>query len=140
MKPLSIAVVGAGIGGLAAATLLRRAGHEVHVFEQAAQFARVGAGIQMAPNAMKVLRLLGVEEQLVNKAFQADYALSRVWDTGEPSSELSLGETVAREFGAPYLFLHRADLHAALAQLVPSDTVHLNMKLKLKRSLTCSQS
>ena len=52
MKPLSIAVVGAGIGGLAAATLLRRAGHEVHVFEQAAQFARVGAGIQMAPNAM----------------------------------------------------------------------------------------
>ena len=77
MKPLSIAVVGAGIGGLAAATLLRRAGHDVQVFEQAAQFARVGAGIQMAPNAMKVLRLLGVEEQLVNKAFQADYALSR---------------------------------------------------------------
>ena len=130
MKPLSIAIVGAGIGGLAAATLLRRAGHEVHVFEQAAQFARVGAGIQMAPNAMKVLRLLGVEEQLVNKAFQADYALSRAWDTGEPSSELPLGESVAQEFGAPYLFLHRADLHAAIASLVSSDNVHLNMKLK----------
>ena len=130
MKHLSIAIVGAGIGGLAAATLLRRAGHDVHVFEQAAQFARVGAGIQMAPNAMKVLRLLGVEEQLVNKAFQADYALSRAWDTGEPSSELPLGESVAKEFGAPYLFLHRADLHAALASLVPSDHVHLNMKLK----------
>ena len=130
MKPLSIAIVGAGIGGLAAATLLRRVGHEVHVFEQAAQFARVGAGIQMAPNAMKVLRLLGVEEQLVNKAFQADYALSRAWDSGEPSSELPLGESVAQEFGAPYLFLHRADLHAALATLVPKDNVHLNMKLK----------
>ena len=130
MKSLSIAIVGAGIGGLAAATLLRRAGHEVHVFEQAAQFARVGAGIQMAPNAMKVLRLLGVEEQLVNKAFQADYALSRAWDTGEPSSELPLGESVAQEFGAPYLFLHRADLHAAIASLVSSDNVHLNMKLK----------
>ena len=130
MKPLSIAVVGAGIGGLAAATLLRRAGHDVHVFEQAAQFARVGAGIQMAPNAMKVLRLLGVEEQLVNKAFQADTALSRAWDTGEPSSELPLGESVAKEFGAPYLFLHRADLHAALAPLLPKDNVHLNMKLK----------
>ena len=130
MKPLSIAIVGAGIGGLAAATLLRRVGHEVHVFEQAAQFARVGAGIQMAPNAMKVLRLLGVEEQLVNKAFQADYALSRAWDTGEPSSELPLGESVAQEFGAPYLFLHRADLHAAIASLVSSDNVHLNMKLK----------
>ena len=130
MKPLSIAIVGAGIGGLAAATLLRRVGHEVHVFEQAAQFARVGAGIQMAPNAMKVLRLLGVEEQLVNKAFQADYALSRAWDTGEPSSELPLGESVAQEFGAPYLFLHRADLHAAIASLVPKDNVHLNMKLK----------
>jgi len=130
MKPSSIAIIGAGIGGLAAAALLRRAGHDVQVYEQAAQFARVGAGIQMAPNAMKVLRLLGVEEQLVNKAFQAEQAISREWDTGNITSELPLGESVAKEFGAPYLFLHRADLHAALAPLVPMECVHLNMKLE----------
>ena len=130
MKPLSIAIIGAGIGGLAAAALLRRAGHTVNVYEQATQFARVGAGIQMAPNAMKVLRLLGVEQRLVNVAFQAEQAISREWNTGNITSELPLGESVAKEFGAPYLFLHRADLHAAIAGLVPSDSVQLNMKLK----------
>jgi 2-polyprenyl-6-methoxyphenol hydroxylase-like FAD-dependent oxidoreductase len=61
---LNIAIVGAGIGGLAAASLLTRAGHTVNVYEQAPRFARVGAGIQMAPNAVKVLRALGIEQQL----------------------------------------------------------------------------
>jgi 2-polyprenyl-6-methoxyphenol hydroxylase-like FAD-dependent oxidoreductase len=128
-KPLSIAIVGAGIGGLAAAALLRRAGHAVRIYEQAAQFARVGAGIQMAPNAMKVLRLIGVEQHLIDVAFQAEMALSRAWDSGEPSSELPLGDTVAKQFGAPYLFLHRADLHAALLTVVPPDVIQLNRKL-----------
>ena len=129
MKPLNIAIVGAGIGGLAAAALLRRAGHEVQVYEQAGRFARVGAGIQMAPNAMKVLRLLGVEDRLCSHAFQADFAISREWDSGRETSRLPLGEGVARQFGAPYLFLHRADLHAAIADIVPPQIVHLGMKL-----------
>src|SRR5689334_20065694 len=98
---LRIAIVGAGIGGLAAAVLLKRAGHDVTVYEQADRFARVGAGIQMAPNAMKVLRLLGVEERLVRSAFQSDVALSRTWDTGEVTSTLPLGREVAEKFGAP---------------------------------------
>ena len=130
MKPLSIAIIGAGIGGLAAAALLRRAGHTVNVYEQATQFARVGAGIQMAPNAMKVLRLLGIEQRLLSIAFQADFALSREWDSGKPSSELPLGASMMQQFGAPYLFLHRGDLHAAIADVVPKDIVHLGMKLK----------
>ena len=56
---MNIAIIGAGICGLAAAALLQRTGHEVRVYEQAPRFARVGAGIQMAPNAVKVLRGLG---------------------------------------------------------------------------------
>lgn len=128
--PLRIAIVGAGIGGLAAAALLRRAGHEVTVYEQAARFARVGAGIQMAPNAMKVLRLLGVEERLVRVAFRSESALSRTWDTGEVTSRLPLGREVERRFGAPYLFLHRADLHAAIGSAVPQGVVRLGMKLR----------
>ena len=111
MKPMNIAIAGAGIGGLAVAVLLQRAGHRVAIYEQAERFGRVGSGIQMAPNAMKVLRLLGVEARLVDTGFQAQFAISRTWDSGAETSRLELGETVARQFGAPYLFLHRADLH-----------------------------
>ncbi len=126
---LRIAIIGAGIGGLAAAALLKRAGHDVTVYEQAPRFARVGAGIQMAPNAVKVLRLLGIEERLRRTAFQSEVALSRVWDTGEITSTLPLGRSVEEQFGAPYLFLHRADLHAAIEAVVPDGIVHLGMKL-----------
>src|SRR5690242_10565827 len=86
--PMNIAIVGAGIGGLAAAALLQRAGHHVNVYEHAPRFARVGAGIQMAPNAIKVLRALGLESELTRIAFQSELALSRVWNTGEITSEL----------------------------------------------------
>ena len=61
---LPIAIVGAGMGGLAAAATLRAIGAEVQVYEQAPRFARIGAGIQMMPNSMKVLRGIGVEERL----------------------------------------------------------------------------
>ncbi|MEI6321314.1 MAG: FAD-dependent monooxygenase, partial [Pseudomonadota bacterium] len=91
--------------------------------------ARVGSGIQMAPNAVKVLRHLGIEARLRDTAFQADFAISRSWDSGTETSRLALGAEVERQFGAPYLFLHRADLHAAIADIVPSGVVHLGMKL-----------
>jgi 2-polyprenyl-6-methoxyphenol hydroxylase-like FAD-dependent oxidoreductase len=126
---MNIAIIGAGIGGLAAAALLTRVGHDVHVYEQAPRFARVGAGIQMAPNAVKVLRGLGIEERLVRIAFQSEVALSRVWNTGEVTSELRLGKEVEERYGAPYLYLHRADLHAAIESIVPRELVHLEMKL-----------
>lgn len=126
---MKIAIIGAGIGGLAAASLLHRAGHEVGVFEQAPRFARVGAGIQMAPNAMKVLRGLGIEERVRSIAFQSERALSREWNTGEITSELTLGRAVEDRYGAPYLFLHRADLHAAIESVVPAGLVRLNTRL-----------
>lgn len=126
---MNIAVIGAGIGGLAVASLLHRAGHEVSVYEQAPRFARVGAGIQMAPNAMKVLRGLGIEERVRSIGFQSELALSREWNTGEVTGELKLGREVEERYGAPYLFLHRADLHAAIESVVPAGVVHLNRKL-----------
>lgn len=128
-KSLSIAVIGAGIGGLATAALLARQGVAVRVYEQAPAFARVGAGIQMAPNAVKVLRALGVEDYLRRTAFRSERAVSRVWDSGEITSDLPLGDAVEEKFGAPYFFLHRADLHAAIASVVPGGTVEMNCKL-----------
>ncbi len=68
-KRLSIAIIGAGMGGLAAAAALRRVGVDVTVYEQASQFRRLGAGIQIGCNAMQVLRVLGLEATLRAAAF-----------------------------------------------------------------------
>ena len=125
MKP-SIAIVGAGMGGLAAAATLRQAGFEVRVFEQTSRFARVGAGIQMLPNAMKVLRRIGIEERLRRVAFMPHSHLNRIWDTGEISNELPMPE---ERYGAPYLCMHRAVLHEALTSVVPAEHLQLGKKL-----------
>jgi 2-polyprenyl-6-methoxyphenol hydroxylase-like FAD-dependent oxidoreductase len=125
-EKLSIAIVGAGIGGMAVAATLRRLGVNIAVYEQASQFARVGAGIQMMPNSMKVLRKIGVEEPLRRVAFQPYSHLNREWDTGKIMRELPMPENL---FGAPYLCMHRADLHDALAAAVPAEAVHFGKKL-----------
>jgi salicylate hydroxylase/6-hydroxynicotinate 3-monooxygenase len=125
-RNISIAIAGAGMGGLAAAAALRQVGIDVQVYEQAHQFARVGAGIQMLPNSMKVLRGIGVEERLRRVAFEPVSHLNRVWDTGEVMRELPMSESA---FGAPYLCMHRAELHDALLSALPGELIHLNKKL-----------
>ena len=125
----SIAIIGAGIGGLSAATLLARLGFEVRIYEQAARFARVGAGIQQTPNAMQVHRRLGTEARLRALAFAAPKGISREWDSGAITNELPLGEAIESRYGAPYLLMHRADLHAAIESVVPADVVEFNRKL-----------
>src|SRR5207248_1009020 len=87
----SIAVVGAGIGGLTVAATLRGAGLDVQVYEQASRFARIGAGIQITPNAMRVLRGIGLEDHLVAIAFRPTEMRNREWDSGELTFELPLG-------------------------------------------------
>jgi salicylate hydroxylase/6-hydroxynicotinate 3-monooxygenase len=127
MSDLSIAIVGAGMGGLAAAATLRGVGITVNVYEQAQRFERVGAGIQMMPNSMKVLREIGVEDDIKASSFKPYSHLNRAWDTGEVLRELPMPEEL---FGAPYLCMHRADLVDALADKIPSDCVHFGKKLK----------
>jgi 2-polyprenyl-6-methoxyphenol hydroxylase-like FAD-dependent oxidoreductase len=124
-KP-SIAIVGAGLGGLTAAATLRQAGFDVQVYEQASRFARIGAGIQMMPNSMKVLRRIGIEERVRHLAFEPYSHLNRKWDTGEVMRELPMPESL---FGAPYLCMHRGDLHAALVSILPGEIIHLRKKL-----------
>jgi salicylate hydroxylase/6-hydroxynicotinate 3-monooxygenase len=122
----AVAVIGAGIGGLAVAATLRRLGLDVRVYEQASRFARVGAGIQTMPNPMFVLRGLGLEDRLRQVAFAPTAHLNRIWDTGEVTNELPMPEA---RFGAPYLCMHRAELHAALMSLLPPEIVELNKQL-----------
>ncbi|MSQ06548.1 MAG: FAD-binding protein [Dehalococcoidia bacterium] len=123
---LSVAIIGAGIGGLTAAATLRQAGINVQVYEQARQFGPVGAGIQMMPNSMKVLRGIGLEAGLRRVAFAPCSHLNRRGDTGEVTNELAMPEA---RYGAPYLCMHRATLHAALASAVPNSCLHLGHKL-----------
>ena len=125
----SIAIIGAGIGGLTAAALLSRLGFQTTIYEQASRFARVGAGIQQTPNAMQVHRKLGTEARLRALAFAAPRGISREWDTGAITNELPMGEEVERRYGAPFLLMHRADLHASLESVVPAGIVQFNRKL-----------
>lgn len=123
MGALRVAVVGAGIGGLAAAAALRQKGIEVTVHEQAAAFARVGAGIQVSPNAVRVLRGLGLEVR--NGAFEPQLWRNRDADSGAVRFDFTLGAHAEARYGAPYLLMHRADLHAALLSLIPPGVIGL---------------
>ncbi|MCX4234948.1 FAD-dependent monooxygenase [Streptomyces ortus] len=118
-------VVGAGIGGLAATLSLRRAGHEVTLIEQTPRFTEIGAGIQLAPNATRVLRRLGLLDEVAARAYHPAEVCFRTWSDGTDVCRYRLGHEVEDEFGAPYLLLHRADLHGALAAAVPSASVRL---------------
>ncbi len=118
-----VAIAGAGIGGLATAIALRAIGIDARVYEQASQLARVGAGIQQSPNAVRVLRNLGIAGRVEPRAFQPAAMLSRDGASAEITNELRLGETVRQRYGEPYLLLHRADLHDALVAALPADAI-----------------
>jgi salicylate hydroxylase/6-hydroxynicotinate 3-monooxygenase len=126
---LNIAVVGAGMGGLAAAAALRKAGIDVTVYEQARQFTRLGAGIQIGCNAMHVLRGLGLEARLRADTFYPRSWNNRDWKTGEVLFDMLFGAEAEAAYGAPYLLAHRGDLHAALASAVPPEIVRLDHRL-----------
>ena len=94
-----IIVVGAGLGGLTLALSLVRAGFEVTVFEQASQLGDVGAGIQISANGARVLRGLGVAEELDVVAFRPERDGMRHWQTGETPITCPLGNNSVERFG-----------------------------------------
>jgi salicylate hydroxylase len=107
-------VVGAGIGGLATALALGRAGWRVTVLEQAAAIGEIGAGIQLSPNGVRVLRSLGVLDDLQPTTFRPEAVEMRLGRSGRRVFRIELAETAVRRWGAPYLHVHRADLIDAL--------------------------
>jgi salicylate hydroxylase len=124
---LRVAVVGAGIAGLTLATALARAGIRVEVYEQARELREVGAGIQLSPNATRPLRQLGLAGHLDRVGTRLAAIEMRRWDTGVVLMSTPLHECEAR-FGAPYLAVHRADLHRGLRELIPQVPLHLGMR------------
>lgn len=129
IEQIDIAVIGAGLGGAAAAALLNEAGFQADVFEQAPQFVRLGAGIHIGPNVMKVFRTLGLEDRLSQIGAHPDHWFSRDGRTGEYLSRIELGDFAKREYGAPYITIHRGDLHAEQIAILPADRLHFDYRL-----------
>ncbi len=120
-------VAGGGIGGLAAALAARRAGWEARLFEQAAEFSEVGAGLQLGPNATRILREWDLlQGDLAQQAVAPPRLRVRDGADGSELGALELGEAFARRYGAPYLTLHRADLQGALLQAVQAAGARLH--------------
>ena len=111
---LDIAIAGGGVGGMAAAIALARQGHAVRIFEQARGYARVGADVNLTPNAVKALDGLGLGEALRETAARPEFRISRTWDSGTETSRLPMSAAAEEKYGAPQLTIHRADLLAAL--------------------------
>src|SRR5690554_3480000 len=128
-RSVRIAVIGAGLGGLTAAGFLQRAGFPTTVYEQAPAFSRIGAGIILSANAMKVLRHLGVERPLVETGIKPECFISRAWDTGTVMYEIRFDAASEERYGGPYINIHRGDLHDILARAVSPGTIRFGHQL-----------
>ncbi|WP_424138487.1 FAD-dependent monooxygenase [Roseomonas chloroacetimidivorans] len=124
-----IAIVGAGLAGLTLAGLLQRQGFEARVFEQAEAFARIGAGIILSANGVKVLRRLGLEEGVLATGIRPDAFVSRDIASGDTTYELTLDEASELRFGGPFVNIHRADLHALLQSPLLPGTIRFGYAL-----------
>src|SRR4051812_8929156 len=107
-------VAGGGMGGLAAAIAGAQAGWQPHLFEQAAAFSEAGAGLQLGPNATRRLQAWGLTEELERGgAFPRQLRVCSAGDAKQLAC-MALGKDFVQRYGAPYVTLHRADLHTML--------------------------
>ena len=135
MEARKIIIAGAGLGGLAAASCLLKAGFDVEIHEQAPALAEIGAGIQISANAMHVLTHLGLRDPIMRAGVRPGAYVFRLHDTGEVIQRFSLSAEHESKHGAPYNQMHRADLHELLAakarELKPS-VINLNRRPEAK--------
>jgi 2-polyprenyl-6-methoxyphenol hydroxylase-like FAD-dependent oxidoreductase len=131
-----VTIVGGGLGGLTAALALRQRGLRTTVLEQADELGEVGAGIQTAPNASRILLGLGLRGQLEAIHTEPLDQVRRRWRDGAIIAQLPLSDRVKRKYNAPYWHYHRADLHRVLLDACtdpngvgPVSAVHTSAKV-----------
>lgn len=129
MKRLHALVIGAGIGGTAAAIALRRAGLDVSLFEQTMAQREVGAGIQISPNAARLLDRYGLGDAMARAAVRPSAVVFRRWQDGRVLGREELGDSIENRYGAPYYHFHRADLIALLADAFGRKEIKLGRRL-----------
>lgn len=126
---MRVAVVGGGIGGLAAALSLLRAGVDVQVYEQTRALREVGAGVQISPNASRILQRLGLVDESATRGVKPLALRQRRWDDGRTLRATALAESVESTYGSAYYQSHRADLLNALLIRFPAERLHLGYRL-----------
>ena len=124
-----IAIIGAGLGGTAAARLLQKAGYNAKIYEQAPAFSRLGAGIHLSPNVMKVMREMGIEGALNDIGAHPERWYSRDGITSEIIADIPLGDFAVKHYGASYLTIHRGDFHALMTNAVTPGTIEFGKRL-----------
>jgi salicylate hydroxylase len=125
MTDRRVAVVGAGIGGLATAAALLQQGFDVRLYERANELTEIGAGIQLTPNAVKVIIALGGGAGLEEHGFRPHGITALDWRSARVVFRKPLIEICRERYGADYIHIHRADLHRILRGLVPQDRIEL---------------
>jgi salicylate hydroxylase len=120
-----VLIVGAGIGGLTAALALLERGMEVSVFERVGELKEIGAGFHCTPNGMRVLYALGLKQAVDRVAVRLEDRDIRLWNTGQSWKLPGHGADSEKRYGAPYVTLHRGDLHAILAEAVRARGAHI---------------
>jgi salicylate hydroxylase len=128
----TIIIAGAGIGGLTAALALARKGFRVIVCEQAQELSETGAGLQLSPNAARLLIELGLGDALQPHVVAPDYLSIRRGRNAAEIARMTLGREIAFRYGAPYWIVHRADLQAVLRDAVlanPDIVLHLGARV-----------
>jgi salicylate hydroxylase len=126
---MRISVIGGGIGGLAAALQLLKAGLDVHVYEQAERIGEIGAGIQISPNASRLLLRLNLGTAMDRVGIRPHAVHQRRWDDGRTLQLAPIGPEVEATFGAPYYHFHRGDLVSLLAEALAQERLHVGHKL-----------
>ncbi len=122
-----ILIIGGGIGGLATALAFERQHAEVIVCEQAPKLSEIGAGIGLAPNAIKALRALGLEDKINAAAYASQNAVIRSWKDGREISRAYQGD-YRQKFGAPSVTIHRADLLGILAGALQTSDIRVGLR------------
>jgi salicylate hydroxylase len=125
-----VLIAGGGIGGLATALALQRQGLSAELWEQAPKFGEAGAGIQLGPNVTRILQSWGLLERLKEWAATPEFLVCRDATDGRELGRLNLSQMTQR-YGAPYLTVHRADLHAVLLQEIHAQGVHAQLSRAL---------